>query len=91
MALGRHFRAEREFRADDRRKRFAIDEQELVLKIAESIPGDDRLSAISQAAGMLRQLKSMNDGATPVADAVDVILEERRAAGLGSDGRSPAQ
>ncbi|GAB7207640.1 hypothetical protein OS21_41360 [Dickeya oryzae] len=77
MAIGRHFRAEREFRADDRRKRYDIDEQELVLKIAESIPGDDRLSAISQAAGMLRQVKNMNDGTTPVADAVDALLEER--------------
>lgn len=86
MALGRHFRAERELRADDRRKRFEIDEQKLVLKIAESIPGNDRLSAISQAAGMLRQVKSMNDGSTPVADAVDAILEERRKEGPQSDG-----
>lgn len=86
MALGRHFRAEREFRADDRRKRYEIDEQELVLKIAESIPGDDRLSAISQAAGMLRQVKNMNDGSTPVANAVDEILDQRRAARLNSDG-----
>lgn len=86
MAIGRHFRAEREFRADDRRKRYNIDEQELVLKVAESIPGDDRLSAISQAAGMVRQVKSMNDGYTPVADAVDDILEKRRAAGTGSEG-----
>ncbi len=86
MAIGRHFRAEREFRADDRRKRFAIDEQELVLKVAESIPGDDRLNAISQAAGMLRQIKNMNDGLTPVADAVDEILKERRAARLRPAG-----
>lgn len=86
MALGRHYRAEREFRADDRRKRYKIDEQKLVLKIAESIPGDDRLSAISQAAGMLRQLKGMNDGSTPVADAVDAILEERRNECPQSDG-----
>lgn len=78
MAIGRHYRAEREFRADDRRKRYEIPEQELVLKIAESIPGEDRLSAIAQAAGMLRQVKSMNDGSTPIADAVDSILEERR-------------
>ncbi|MEE4074527.1 hypothetical protein V2I49_04170 [Pseudomonas viridiflava] len=88
MALGRHFRAEREFRADDRRKRFDIDEQELVLKIAERVPGEDRLSAIAQAAGMLRQVKSMNDGTTPVADAVDEILEARRATGLGSNGQA---
>ena len=88
MAIGRHFRAEREFRADDRRKRYEIDEQEIVLKIAESIPGD-RLNAIVQAAGMLRQVKSMNDGSTPVADAVDEILEQRRAAGLNSDGTEP--
>ncbi|GAB7197439.1 hypothetical protein [Citrobacter koseri] len=90
MAIGRHFRAEREFRADDRRKRYDIDEQELVLKIAESIPGDDRLSAISQAAGMLRQVKNMNDGTTPVADAVDALLEERTLAGLNRDGSQPA-
>ncbi len=88
MALGRHFRAEREFRADDRRKRFDIDEQELVLKIAERVPGEDRLSAIAQAAGMLRQVKSMNDGTTPVADAVDEILEARRATGFGSNGQA---
>lgn len=88
MALGRHFRAEREFRADDRRKRFDIDEQELVLKIAERVPGEDRLSAIAQAAGMLRQVKSMNDGTTPVADAVDEILEARRATSLGSNGQA---
>lgn len=81
MALGRHYRAHREFRADDRRKRYEIDEQELVLEIAASIPGPDRLSAISQAAGMLRQLESMNDGSTPVADAVDAILAARRAGG----------
>jgi hypothetical protein len=86
MALGRHYRAEREFRADDRRKRYDIDEQKLVLKIAESIPGADRLSAISQAAGMLRQVKSMNNGSTPVADAVDAILEERRREGPQLDG-----
>lgn len=90
MALGRHYRAEREFRADDRRKRFRIDEQELVLEIAKSIPGEDRLSAISQAAGMLRQVKNMNDGSTPVADAVDALLEQRRAAGLDSYGIVPA-
>lgn len=81
MAVGRHFRALREFRADDRRKRYDIDEQELVLEIAASIPGPDRLSAISQAAGMLRQIESMNDGSTPVADAVDAILAARRAGG----------
>ena len=52
------------------------------MEIAASIPGTDRLSAISQAAGMLRQIKAMNDGATPVADAVDAILTARRAGGL---------
>jgi len=84
MALGRHYRAEREFRADDRRKRYNISEQELVLKVAESIPGPDRYSAIAQAAGMLQQLASMNDGSTPVADAVDAILAERRAMGVAT-------
>jgi len=80
MAFGRHFRADREFRADDRMKRYELDEQQVVLKIAQSIPGEDRLSAIAQAAGMLRQVKNMNDGSTPVADAVDELLEEQRAA-----------
>lgn len=90
MAIGRHFRAEREFRADDRRKRYDVDEQELVLEIAKSIPGPDRLSAISQAAGMLRQIQNMNDGTTPVADAVDALLESRVASGLNRDGTQPA-
>lgn len=91
MALGRHFRALREFRADDRRKRYGIDEQELVLEIAASIPGPDRLSAISQAAGMLRQVESMNDGSTPVANAVDAILAARRTGGNAASFKSAEQ
>lgn len=77
MALGRHYRAERELRADDRCKRYGISEEELTLEIAKGIPGD-RLNAIVSATGMIRQLRAINDGSTPFADAVDSILERRR-------------
>ncbi len=78
MALGRHFRAERELRADDRCKRYNITDEELALAMAKKIPGD-RLNAIVTAVGMVRQVRAMNEGATPLADAVDEILEIRRA------------
>ncbi|WP_176514776.1 hypothetical protein [Pseudomonas faucium] len=76
IALGRIFRAERELRADDRRKRYDISDEELAMEIALKIPGDDRLSAIVIAAGMLRQIRTINDGGTPVADAMDAIMED---------------
>jgi len=78
MALGRHFRAERELRADDRCKRYDITDEELTMVMAKKIPGD-RLDAIVTAAGMVRQVRAINEGATPLADAVDEILESRRA------------
>ncbi len=46
------------------------------MEIALKIPGDDRLSAIVIAAGMLRQIRTINDGGTPVADAMDAIMED---------------
>lgn len=85
MALGRHYRAEREFRADDRRKRYGIDDQELVLEMASAIPGDP-LDAINTAVAQARYLRNVNDGQTPVADATDAILERRHEAGFNSDG-----
>ena len=78
MALGRIFRAQRELRADDRRKRFGISDEELTMEVASGIPGEDRLNAIVTATGMLRKIRTMNDGGTPVADAVDAIMERRR-------------
>ena len=78
MALGRIYRAQRELRADDRRKRFGISVEELTMEIAHGLPGSDRLSAIVTATGMLREIRDINDGGTPVADAVDAILERRR-------------
>lgn len=77
MALGRHFRAERELRADDRCKRYNITDEELALTIAKKIPGD-RLNAIVTAVGMVQQVRAMNEGTTPIADAVDEILDLRR-------------
>lgn len=79
MALGRIYRAQRELRADDRRKRFGISDEELTMEIAHGLPGVDRLNAIVTATGMLREIRDINDGGTPVADAVDAILERRRA------------
>jgi hypothetical protein len=76
IALGRIFRAERELRADDRRKCYDVSDEELAMEIALKIPGDDRLSAIVIAAGMLRQIRTINDGGTPVADAMDAIMED---------------
>lgn len=78
MALGRIFRAERELRADDRGKRYEISDEELTMEIALGLPGEDRLSAIVTAAGMLRQVRTINDGGTPVADAVVAIMARRR-------------
>ncbi|MCY1188184.1 hypothetical protein D9M73_292570 [compost metagenome] len=78
MALGRHYRAERELRADDRCKRYGISDEELTIEIAKGIPGN-RLDAIVTATGMIRQIRAINDGSTPIGDAVDSILERRRA------------
>ncbi|CAH1209369.1 conserved hypothetical protein [Vibrio harveyi] len=86
MALGRHYRAECELRAVDRMKRYKIKEDELALEVAQNIPGDDRLSALSQAIGMVRGVQHINDGSTPLKDAVDKILAERVKLGLNRDG-----
>lgn len=77
MALGRIFRAERELRADDRRKRYEISDEELTMEIALRLPGEDRLSAIVTAAG-LRQIRMINEEGTPVANAVDAIMARKR-------------
>ncbi|WCE10172.1 hypothetical protein [Pseudomonas sp. JBR1] len=90
MAIGRHYRAEREFRADDRRKRYGITSAEIVAKMAEKLEKNAGFNAIAQAAGMAYQVECMNDGLTPYADAVDEVLEDRRTAGLGSYGLTPA-
>lgn len=77
MALGRHFRAQRELRADDRCKRHGITDEELMLEISKGIPGD-RLNAMVSAVGTIREVRAINEGTTPYADAVDAILERKR-------------
>ena len=42
------------------------------------LPGEDRLSAIVTAAGMLRQIRMINEAGTPVANSVDAIMARKR-------------
>lgn len=90
MAIGRHYRAECELRAVDRVKRYNISETELVVEIAQDIPGEDRLAAMSQAIGMVRSVQNINDGSTPLKNSVDKILANRKKLGLNLDGTVPA-
>lgn len=90
MALGRHYRAECELRAIDRMKRYNISETELVVEVAQNIPGEDRLTAMSQAIGMVRSVQNINDGSTPLKNSVDNILTNRKKLGLNINGTVPA-